>query len=279
MTKLKQFDALKLFDFEESNFHLTVHGQNYYELVYIYKGSGIHEINNNSLAYNAGDLFVISPEDEHNFKIEKRTRVIAIKFTDDYFSNSNHWTQQNQTLNKPIAIMNNKILKEIKLEFNPEIRKILRNTIDNILLYNSVGSLSTSPLVFHQILSIFGIIIETMTKMLLFGINNFPAKELLISYIHQHIYEPKQIQIKQIAAHFNIAPTYFSTYFKRNFDMGYRDYLTAYKITLIDKRLASGLFTFRQIADEFGFNDESHFSHFYKNSKGVSPSAYSRSKK
>lgn len=90
MTKLKQFDALKLFDFEESNFHLTVHGQNYYELVYIYKGSGIHEINNNSLAYNAGDLFVISPEDEHNFKIEKRTRVIAIKFTDDYFSNSNH---------------------------------------------------------------------------------------------------------------------------------------------------------------------------------------------
>jgi AraC-like DNA-binding protein len=34
-----------------------------------------------------------------------------------------------------------------------------------------------------------------------------------------------------------------------------------------------------QIAEEFGFNDESHFSHFYKNNTGHSPSLYDLSKK
>ncbi|PTS92965.1 AraC family transcriptional regulator, partial [Flavobacterium sp. HMWF030] len=58
----------------------------------------------------------------------------------------------------------------------------------------------------------------------------------------------------------------------------YREYMNQYRIALIDKRLESGQFTLKQIADEFGFNDESHFSHFYKNNMGVSPSFYSNLK-
>lgn len=274
MTKLKQFDALQLLDFEESDFHLTVHGQNYYELVYIYKGSGIHQINHNSFPYTSGDLFVISPQDEHNFKIGKRTRVIAIKFTDDYFSSKNHWKLLDYMTNDPVGIMNNKILKEIKLNFAPDIRKILRQTIDNMLLYNSTQQIASSPIIFHQILSIFGMIKESMRGISLIGKDQFPAKEHLISYIHQHIYQPNQLKIKYIASHFNIATTYFSNYFKRNFEMGYREYINEYRVILIEKRLESGQFTFRQIANEFGFNDESHFSHFYKNTRGISPSSY-----
>lgn len=278
MNNLKQFQSLQLLDFEESNFHLNVHGQNYYELVYIYKGSGIHQINHNDFTYTSGDLFVISPEDRHNFKIEKRTRVIALKFTDDYFNNSKYWKLPKDNSNNPTRIMNNKMLKEIKMDFTPDIKKILRQTIDNILLYNSTKQISSSPLIFHQILSIFGLIVETMHEKLLIGKNSFPAKEHLVSYIHQHIYEPDQIKIKTISSHFNIAPSYFSAYFKRNFNMGYRAYSNAYRISLIDKRLESGQFTLRQIADEFGFNDESHLSHFYKNNRGLSPSYYSKLK-
>lgn len=279
MTKLKQFYPLEILDFEEASFHLTVHGQNYFELVYIYEGKGIHQINQNQLPYCSGDLFVISPEDEHNFKMDTKTRIICIKFTDDYFSGKEHWKFQDYMNNNPEGIMNNKILKEVKLEFSQEIHQILRHIIDNILLYNASYNVATSPVVFHQVLSVFGIIKETMQDMSLNGNDHLPEKEQLISYIHQHIYIPEKVKVKNIASHFNIAITYFSAYFKRNFEMNYRDYLNQYRLMLINKRLESGQFTMSQIAEEFGFNDESHFSHFYKNNVGINPSNYVSLKK
>ncbi|SUX48935.1 AraC family transcriptional regulator [Chryseobacterium indoltheticum] len=276
MAKFKQFNALEILDFKEIDFHLMSHGQNYYELVYIYSGMGIHQINRNQFSYTSGDLFLISPDDEHNFIMDQETRVICIKFTDDYFSSKDHWKLQDYMTYSPESIMTNKILKEIKLDFDLESKTILLHTIDNILIYNNtVKSISTSPIVFYQILSLFGIIKEAMMNMSINYKDHLPEKEQLISYIHQHIYEPEIIKIKRIALHFNIATTYFSAYFKRNFQMGYRAYINRYKISLIEKRLESGQFTLKQISDEFGFIDESHFSHFYKNNKGISPSYYS----
>jgi len=273
MAQLKQFNTLEILDFEENDFHLTVHRQNYFELVYIYNGRGIHQINQNDFLYTSGDLFVISPEDEHNFIMEEKSRIICIKFTSTYFISKEYWKFSNYIDNTPEKIMNNKILKEIKLEFIPEIHKVLRNTVDNILLYNEVHAVASSPVIFHHILSIFGIIKETMQDMSLNGKDNLQGKEQLISYIHHHIYDPNKIRIRCIASQFNISCTYFSAYFKRNFEMGYREYINQYRISLINKRLEAGHFTLKHIADEFGFNDESHFSHYYKNNLGVNPSS------
>lgn len=278
MAKFKQFNPLEILDFQETDFHLTIHSQNYFELVYIYEGKGIHQINQNKFSYTSGDLFVISPEDQHDFIMQRKTRVICIKFTNDYFSIKEHSKFQDYMNNNPESIMNSRILKEVKLKFTSEFRKILRQTIDHILLYNTRYDAAISSVVFHQILSIFGIIKETMDTMSLNGTDHLPEKEQLVSYIHQNIYDPDKIKIKCIASQFNISTTYFSAYFKRNFEMGYRDYFNQYRIMLINKRLESGQISLKQIADEFGFNDESHFSHFYKNNRGINPSSYATSK-
>lgn len=278
MSKLKQFNPLEILDFEESSFHLTSHGQNYYELVYIHHGIGVHYINQNQFQYETGDLFIISPEDEHDFEMETQTRIICIKFTDDYFSDMEHWKLQDYMNNNPESMMNNKILKEVKLEFSTEVRQVLKQTVDNILCYTTVNNAVSSPFIFYQVLSILGIIKETMQKMSLSGNDHLPEKEQLISYLHHHIYDPQKLKIKNIASHFNIATTYFSAYFKRNFEISFRDYINSYRLMLINKRLESGQFTLKQIALEFGFNDESHFSHFYKNNIGVNPSSYEKVK-
>ncbi|MDZ4329797.1 MAG: AraC family ligand binding domain-containing protein, partial [Flavobacterium sp.] len=88
MPKLNQFETLVIDEFEEDKFHLPTHSHTYYEIIYIVKGNGIHHLNNNLLSYKTGDLFVISPDDEHYFDIKKSTRFVFIKFTDNYF-NSN----------------------------------------------------------------------------------------------------------------------------------------------------------------------------------------------
>ncbi|BAV08656.1 AraC-like ligand binding domain-containing protein [Filimonas lacunae] len=274
MTRLKQFEPLAIHDFEEAEFHLPVHSHTYYEIIYIHNGCGIHHLNNNQLPYKEGDIFLLSPEDEHYFEIEKSTRFTYIKFTDDYFSNNNYLAPTAWTHMRPEAVMQHKLLKEMKLQFNEPCRSILKNTIDNIVAYNCRKDVGSSAIMFFQILSIFGLVREGLVKMDVHLNNSLPDKEKLLSYIHQHIYEPHTVQVKQIAAHFNIAPNYFSAYFKRNFDMSYKEYLNNYRTRLIEKRFTNGGLTLKQIASEFGFTDESHLSKFFKKKTEQNPSSY-----
>jgi AraC-like DNA-binding protein len=273
MKKLNQFDTLVIDEFEEDKFHLPKHSHTYYEIIYIIKGSGIHRLNNNLLPYQAGNLFVLSTDDEHYFDIKKTTRFFFIKFTDTYFNSNKKLACDEFLLNTPENFMRDKSLKENILKLDTTCASILKNTIDNIRTYNSKADISTSPIVFHQILSIFGLIKESLQqqniKITGSGIDN----DQIISYIHQNIYKPKLIRIKTIAEHFYISQSYFGTYFKRNFSISYRDYCNKLRTQLIEKRILNKQLSMKQIAYEFGFTDESHLSNYFKKQRNLKPSS------
>lgn len=272
--KRKQFDQLVIHDFEENVFHLPAHSHTYYELVYIRKGSGVHLLNHNRMPYKTGDIFMISPEDHHHFEIRKSTHFTFIKFTDSYFAGHKMNRPDAFILSTPESIMSHKLLKEVKLKMDDPCISILRKTVENIVDYNCRKDVDSSPLVYYQILSIFGLIREAAAKLSIRIDDGQPDKEALISYIHQHIYDPQVIRIKNIAPHFNIAVTYFSDYFKKKFGISYREYVNEYRIRLIEKRLQDSSLTMKQIAEEFGFGDESHLSHFFKGMRKMSPVHY-----
>lgn len=276
MPKLNQFETLVIDEFEEDKFHLPTHSHTYYEIIYIVKGNGIHHLNNNLLSYKTGDLFVISPDDEHYFDIKKSTRFVFIKFTDNYFNSNKKLSCDEFLLNTPENFMRDKSLKENVLKLDEPCKTILKNTIENITAYNSKTNVSSSPIVFYQVLSIFGLIKETMRCMNMqitgTGIDN----EQIISYIHQNIYNPKLVQIKSISTHFNIATTYFGTYFKRSFSITYRNYINNLRTKLIEKRFFNNQVPIKQIAYEFGFTDESHLSNYFKKQKNMKPSDFKK---
>jgi AraC-like DNA-binding protein len=273
MKKLNQFDTLVIDEFEEDHYHLPTHSHTYYEIIYIIKGSGIHQLNNNLLPYQSGNLFVLSPDDVHYFDIKKTTRFFFIKFTDTYFNSNKKLSCDEFLLNTPENIMRDKSLKENVLKLDETCANILKNTINNIRIYNCKANISTSPIAFYQILSIFGLIKESLQqqniKITGSGIDN----DQIISYIHQNIYKPKLVQIKTIAEHFNISQSYFGTYFKRNFSISYRDYISKLKVQLIEKRILNKQLSMKQIAYEFGFTDESHLSNYFKKKRNIKPSA------
>lgn len=276
MPKLNQFETLLIDEFEEEKFHLPIHSHTYYEIIYIKKGCGIHHLNNNLLAYKTGDLFVISPDDEHYFDIKKSTRFVFIKFTDNYFNSNKKLACDEFLLNTPENFMRDKLLKETVLKLDDPCRTILKNTIENITAYNCKTDISTSAIVFYQILSIFGLIKETMRSQNLQMNGNYIDNEQITSYIHQNIYNPKLVQIKAISEHFNIAQSYFSAYFKRSFSITYRDYINNLRIKLIEKRISNNQMPIKQIAYEFGFTDESHLSNYFKKRKKINPSAFKK---
>jgi len=163
--------------------------------------------------------------------------------------------------------------KEVGLILDEPSKTILRNTIDNIVAYNCRKDIFSSPLVYYQVLSILGLIKEATVKLDQRIDNGFTDNEAMISYINQHIYEPEKILVKFIAGHFNIAGNYFCAYFKRNFDISYRDY-NQYRTKLIEQRIISGHLSLKQIAVEFGFTDERHLSNYFKNRNQIRPTLY-----
>lgn len=274
MPKLKQFETLVVHEFEEEKFHLPAHSHTYYEIIYILHGSGFHHLNNNVIPYKEADIFVLSPDDEHYFDIQEKTRFVFIKFTDNYFNSKKHLATDDLITDTPENFMRYKLLKENALKLDEPCKTILRNTIQNISAYNCRNDVSTSPIVFYQILSIFGLIKEAMRCMNMEISGNVFDNEQIIAYIHQNIYDPKLIQVKTIAEHFNIAQTYFSAYFKKSFSISYREYVQTLRIRLIEKRITSRQMPIKQIAYEFGFSDESHLSNYFKKRKKISPSNF-----
>jgi len=261
---------LKLDVFEEDSFHLPKHSHTYYEIIYIYAGSGFHELNSCRFAYEAGDIFFISPGDHHYFDIKEKTRFAFIKFTDNYFHKH---TSEGVVLHSPQTVMQHQNLKEVKPKFSEKEKILLKNAIDNIVSYYEEPLVGTSPFVFYQILSILGLTREIIGKenersaMQL----DVPMDEQIIAYIHQHIYAPSAIEIKTISDHFNISSAYFSAFFKKKYGTSYRTYINKYRVSLIQNRLRLNQVTLKQIASEFGFTDESHLSHFFKNQTKVTP--------
>ena len=274
MRTLKQFEPLVIHDFTEGIFHMESHGHTYYEIGYIYSGKGIHYLNNSALTYKAGDIFVLCPEDSHTFEIKKKTRFVFIKFTDAYFRLFDKSINNVAVGMDPLEIMTSKYLKENKLELSGTNALILNNTIDNIVAFDrSDGNITSSRIIYYQILSILSLVKDNLTYREM-GFTKETEDQVIISYIHQHIYNPADLKIINIATRFNIAPKYFSAYFKRVYHIGYSAYVSKYKASLIELRLQSRQFTLKQVAEEFGFTDESHLSRFFKKSHKESPGAY-----
>lgn len=275
--KRKQFNSLVIDVMEKDKYNLPLHSHTYYEMVYVMKGSGEHYLNNNVFTYKTGDLFLLSPEDSHYIVFNRKSTLVFIKFTEDYFRDNKYLSPDNISINSLLSIMRHQILKEEKLIFDEPCKSILRKTIENIVSYNCKIDITSSPLIFFQILSIFGLVQEAAKVKSLSVNESLSNNGELISYISQNIYNPEKIRIKAIAEHFNIAQNYFSNYFRRNFDVSFKKYIDNYRVKLIEKRLELKENSIKQIANEFGFTDESHLTNYFKKHKNVSPSQYASS--
>jgi len=66
--------------------------------------------------------------------------------------------------------------------------------------------------------------------------------------------------------------TYFRKLFYARFAATPAKYITAQRLILAEKLLASGGYTIKEVAEKVGFDDEKYFSRVVKKEYGVSPS-------
>jgi YesN/AraC family two-component response regulator len=267
-----------IYRFETDVWAHSVHNHSYFEIIFISKGFGVHNINGNAFRYEAGDVFLLGPEDFHNFSIEETTEFCFVRFNDTVHSSlieekGNLITQLVNSLLYTASQSRGTIVND-KLE--------KRKLFGLLAILESENESDTSKyfdmLRTSLLQSILVILARNLLSQNTSNNSNDAAVEGLLMYVKKHIYEPEKLTIAHLAEVFNYAPDYVSIYFKRHYGESLKLYITKYKMKLIEIRLLYSQLTVAQIADEFGYLDESHFCKQFKKFSGTTPTSFRKAK-
>lgn len=248
------------------------HRNTFFEMVFILDGQGVQYINSHALPYHTGDkLFLIFPQDTHAFEVHTATRFFFIRFNDSYLkTQSKEWVQKLEYIFHNHNHLPGCILK------NVSDKPLIRAIVEALMREQGNNHPHQQDVVKQLINTLITVAARNITLMAPAAAANtlahYPAD--LLGYIHQYIYLPEQLKAGKIAAYFNVSPTYISEYFKGKTGESLQQYITSYKLKLVETRLRFTNMQMNEIVDEFGFTDASHLNRMFKKYKGVSPSAY-----
>jgi AraC-like DNA-binding protein len=260
---------------ELEQFPKTTRKNNFFELIYVVSGTGIQIINNNQFQYRAGNLFLVTPQDIHSFEILTPTKFFFLRFN-EYYIKTNAQKGMQETVQRMEYILQN-------ASHRPGC--ILKNTVDKPLiasLIESVMNEQTNQQIYHQkiteqiVNAIITIVARNIALKLPNNIKEATGETVLeiLHYIQENIYNPKELKANVISAYFNISMNYLGKYFKKQTGETLQEYISNYKLRLIEARLLNTDMRINEIADELHFSDESHLNKVFRKHKGINPSEF-----
>lgn len=256
---------------ETSQYVAKPHRNTFFEMVFTLEGTGIQVINGHELPYAANKFFLIFPEDKHGFEVHELTRFYFIRFADSYLkAQSDQWVKKMEFIFHNHNHLPGCILKTVtdKPLVRAMVEALIRETSNAYPQHNEV---------LEQVMNtIITIAARNITLQQRADILKQPSATTLplLNYIHEHIYQPDRLKVETIASCFNFSPNYISEYFKKTTGESLQQYITSYKLKLIETRLQYTDKRMSEIAYEFGFTDESHLNRIFKKYKGENPTAF-----
>lgn len=244
---------------------------NFFELVYVISGIGDHIVNENKIEYAAGDLFLITPNDCHGFDLKGICEFMVIRFGENYIKEY-QWKSIDhiECLLYYASHLSGSVL------VNNEDKKMMGLLIRNLQQAVEHDSIYNEDLTRHLVNAIIVVAARNIAAIKPENISSNADVRILqiLDYIQENIRQPKLLKVEVIANEFGLSPTYLGSYFRKQCNESIQQYISSYKIRLIEHRLRFSDKRVHEIADEFGFADESHINKFFKRHKGKSLKAY-----
>lgn len=260
---------------ETSSYAARTHRNTFFEMVFVLEGTGLQMINDHQLPYAPDKLFLIFPQDKHGFDVRTFSRFFFIRFSNDYVS-----TQPSEHM---------RALEYIFHSHNHLPGCILKTITDKPFVRAAMEALireshTQSP---HQQ----RVIQQLLNTILALAARNITLQSCpvepqkgpdvlpILNYVHQHIFEPDGLRVEKIASVFHLSPTYVGEYFRKHTGESLQHYVMLYKLKLIETRLRYTDLRINEIADEFGFTDQSHLNRIFKKYQGKTPLEFRKEKR
>jgi AraC family L-rhamnose operon regulatory protein RhaS len=260
MKRYRQFLPVIIADFVVDRWHHPVHNHNHYELIYIKKGLGSHYINKEVIDYRSGNVFLLGPDEEHYFEVNKATHFIFLKFTDLFLpgkGNDEYYGHQQLEY-----LIKNREVRTSKFNLNANDQQTVMQLF-NVIISLNTDKARNEELIRLQILALAAILKRNLPE-ITSSAGQTKEMEAVFSYIHENIYEPEKLKSPVMADFFHTTANYIGPYFKRNAGITLRDYIRDYRKSLLRKRMESGKYSLKDLAAEFSLTDASHVSKLLK---------------
>jgi len=252
----------------------------FFEIVQIMEGEGVRVTNSHNYTYHKGSIFLFTPTDCRGFESTTPTRFCSIRFSsvflEQYKSKPERerimrWLKQLETI-----FTHHNRFEEILIKRSADcdmIASLIGNMIDE---YTNKQSYYTENLQ-HLVTLVLNILSRNAApEQPLIADNRCdePLINKMLAYIHRNIDQPEKLRLKNLAAQFNFSEHYIGEYFKKFTTSSLQDYVTKYKLKIIEQRLLHTDHPINRIAAEFGFSDESHLSRHFRKHTNHTPAQF-----
>lgn len=246
---------------------------NFFQIVYIVKGQGRQWVNDHVTNYESGDLLLLIPDDKYSFDVERTTEFLFIKFNNFYLHDKKLGTDNVHRLE---YILNNISLKIGCIINSISDRKLVKSLTSMISEESNNQKLYNKEIVQQLINTLIMVIARNIVIYLPRKIKEYTDTKVgdILQYIQSNIYKPEQLRLEIIARNLGFSETYISRFFKKHTNETIQQYITHYRINLIENRLKYSDMRIGEIAFEFGFNDESHLNKFFRKQRNIAPSEF-----
>lgn len=249
------------------------HKHTFFEFVYIVSGTGYHLINQSRYAYQPGTLFLLTPEDAHLVDIEQPTQLLFIRFNDLYIKTNRLSVPDRERME---FILKNASHQPGSIIRNEADNRIIQPIMEAIVREQADQALYNRELIQQYVNTLIMLVARNIATALPDNVSEQTEEKALdiLQYIQQNIYHPEKIKTEYISKHLGISESYLGRYFKKHANETMQQYITNYRLKLIENRLLHSNMRIVEIADEFGFTDKSHFNRIFKKYRGMSPSEF-----
>lgn len=244
---------------------------NFFEMVYVISGSGDHSVNGNRFAFYPGDLFLITPSDIHEFDLSSICEFMVIRFGEGYIRE-----YQWKSIDHLECILHYASDLSGSVLISQDDKELIRQLMQNLRQANTGQFMYSQDLVRHLVNAIIVVAARNIAFVKPSGLSVHPDNRIsqILDYIQLHIRQPELLKINVIAEKFGMSSTYLGNYFRRQCSESLQQYTSAYRLRLIEHRLRFSTKRIHEIADEFGFADESHINKFFKRHRQMSLKAF-----
>ena len=227
-----------------------LHNHDYYELEYIYEGSGIQIINGVSYPVETGSIIILSPKDIHSYYSIKDMKLYNVCFHSpdklmNYFD-----------ISKPTVLALDDFFK-IEIEQLIYLLESELNQKRNMYLETAW--------------KILDLIIMTVSRSRSNKIYSDPVWGKIFTYISENI---GNVSLKDVSQAMRISESYFCRAFKKNFSVTFHQYVVNVRMQMAKNYLLYSRKSISEIAADVGYKSECCFFQDFKKSVGATPKEF-----
>ncbi|NSL87888.1 helix-turn-helix transcriptional regulator [Chitinophaga sp. Mgbs1] len=277
MTRENIYQPFEIIYKEVDSCPVVPHQHTFFELIYIVEGSGIQYVNGNSIRFETGHLFLLTPQDTHHFELDVRTRFFFLRFSQVYLNRQQTALMYTQDWRQRMEfILGNASHQPGCLLYAAADKQLVPALVDGLLKEDEGRQLYHGEVISQLVNTLITIVARNIALKLPEQVKDNTAVMALnlIRYIQEHIYSPQELRAEVVAKQFGISVSYLGRYFRKHTGENMQDYITNYKLKLVEIRLQHSDMRINEIAAELNFTDESHLNRLFKKYRGMNPSAF-----